>query len=293
VISVFSPDHEASVTNVKNSDLVSAIEDFSRALQLNPKDASAYRERGIAKLERRDFDGAVTDFNHTLQLDPKNAYAYESRGDAKEMKGDADGAIIDYNRALELNPKLAGAYAGRGAAKLDKGEGESAIGDYSRALQLNPKLEGAYAGRAAANFLARNWAAALQDSRRFCELWQRDQEYPRLTIWMIRSRLAERAAADKELATHFKAQPGSWLSKVKEYLLGDLSEVDFLAAAASPDARTNLRYRCEAYFYVGMKNLLDGKKPAATDFFQKCVATEVKTSIQYHFAKAELKALGR
>jgi lipoprotein NlpI len=80
---------------------------------------------------------------------------------------------------------------------------------------------------------------------------------------------------------------------VKAYLLGNLSEADFLAAAASPDAKSDRPHHCEAYFYAGMKNLLDGNKPAASEFFKKCVATGQKGVGEYAFAKEELKALGQ
>src|SRR6266536_1024347 len=281
------------LARARKGDLDGAIADYNRALQLDPKNAKAYDNRGIAKLERGDLVGAIADFNRALQFDPKLAPAYETRGVAKVQKGDLDGAIADCDRALELNPKLAGAYVDRGSAKLLKADADRAIADFNRALELNPKLVGAYDGRGSANFLARNWTAALREYRRFCELWQRDQEYTRLAIWMIRSRLGEREAADKELATRFTAAPGSWVSKVKAYLLGNLSEADFLAAAASPDANTDRGQHCEAWFFAGMKNLLNGDKRAAAEFFKKCLATEQKSEIEYHFAQAELKALGQ
>jgi lipoprotein NlpI len=286
------PDYDLGTRKVEKGYLNAAVADFNRTLQLNPKLAKAYDNRGLAKFSRGDLDGAMADFNSALQLDPKLAPAYEARGVAKEQKGDLDGAIADYNHAIELNPKLDGAYLNRGKAKAYKGNTDSAIADFNRALQLNPKLARAYAGRGSANFLAHNWMAALHDYRRFSELSQRNQEYPRLFIWIIRSRLGEREAADKELATHFNAEPGTWVSKVEAYLLGNLSEAEFLAAAASPVADTDRGQHCEAWFYAGMKNLLDGNKPAGTEFFKKCLTTEQKSPVEYHFAKAELKAVG-
>src|SRR5439155_2868327 len=227
--------------------------------QTKSKDAAAYTNRGIAKLQKSDWDGAIADFDRALQFDPKLAQAYANRGDAKTEKGDFDGAIADFNRALQLNPKLAPAYAGHGSA----------------------------------NFLAHNWTAALQGYRRFCELSQRNQAYPRLFIWIIRSRLGEREAADKELATHFNAEPGTWVSKVATYLLGNLSEVELFTAAASPDANTDRGQHCEAWFYAGMKNVLGDDKWAAAQFFKKCLATGHKNAVEYHFAKEELNALGQ
>jgi len=277
----------------ETGDFDGAIADFNRALQLNPKYAKAYDNRGLAKLSRGDLDGAMADFNRALQFDPKLAPAYEARGVVKEQKGELDGAIADCNRAIELNPKLAGAYLNRGMAKAYKGDTDNTIADFNRALQLNPKLAPAYAGHGSANFLAHNWTAALQGYRRFCELSQRNQAYPRLFIWIIRSRLGEREAADKELATHFNAEPGTWVSKVATYLLGNLSEVELFTAAASPDANTDRGQHCEAWFYAGMKNVLGDDKWAAAQFFKKCLATGQKNAVEYHFAKEELNALGQ
>jgi len=43
----------------------------SSALEVNPKDAAAYYNRGIAKLDKGDFDGAIADYNRVIELDPK------------------------------------------------------------------------------------------------------------------------------------------------------------------------------------------------------------------------------
>jgi len=288
-VDIFSRNYEKS----KSSDLDAAFADFNRALQLDPKNAKVYHARGITKLERGDLDGTIADFNHALQLNPKDSKAYDTRGLAKQSEGDLEGAIADYNHSLQLDPKNLKAYCNRGVAKIDLGNAQDAIADFNRTLQLNPKDAPAYADRGSANLLARNWTAALQDYRRFCELSPRNQQYPRLTIWLIRSRLGERGAADKELAAHFTAESGSWPSKIQAYLLGKLSESEFLTTTLSPSGKVDPGQRCEAWFYAGMKNLLAGDKSAATEFFKKCAATGQRSVSEYAFAKAELKALGQ
>jgi tetratricopeptide (TPR) repeat protein len=123
-------------------DLDGAIADYSRAIELDPKNGNAYYSRGTAKRARNDLDGAIADFTHTLELDPKDAGAYTSRGVAKSEKGDLS-AIADYNRAIEVNPKYALAYFNRGNGKQAKGDLEGAKADYDRATRLDPKLASA------------------------------------------------------------------------------------------------------------------------------------------------------
>jgi tetratricopeptide (TPR) repeat protein len=283
------------IGKVESGELDSVITDLDRALQLDPKNVKAYLNRGVAKDEKGDMEAAMQDYDRALMIDPKNPNGYNNRGNIKLSKGDLDGAMTDYNHALQLNPKYINAYYNRGITELLKRETDRAIADFNRALQFDPKDAITYLSRGNANFVARNWTGALRDYTRFCELSPRNQHYAyaRFGIWMIRSRLGEREAADKELGTHFTAAPGSWVSKVEAYLIGGLSEADFLAAAASRNANTDRKQRCEAWFYAGMTNLLHGNKPAAVEFFRKCVETEGKSVIEYQFAKAELKTLGQ
>jgi lipoprotein NlpI len=79
---------------------------------------------------------------------------------------------------------------------------------------------------------------------------------------------------------------------VARFLLEKLRGNDFFAAAVSPNARKDRGQRCEAWFYVGMKRLLAGDKDAAAVCFRKSLATEAWDWTEYHFAQAELKALG-
>jgi lipoprotein NlpI len=280
------------VVKQQKGDLDGAMADFNAAINLNPKLADAYEGRGLVKQQKGDLDGAASDYNRALELDPKLADAYAGRGDIKFIRDDRDGAIADYSRALKFNPKLASIYCNRGVVKQRKGDVDGAIADYSQTLKLNPKFVHAYSSRGNANFLAHNWTDALRDYRLFCDSSKENQEYQRLFIWLIRSRLSERQAANKELAAYFKAAPGSWASKVAAYFLGSLSDVDLLAAAASRDPKTDRGQHCEAWFYVGMKKFLAGDKPGAADCFKKCLATEQEIFTEYQFAKAELKALG-
>lgn len=273
-------------------DLDGALADYNRVIQLHP-DAAAYNGRGSIKKAKHDLDGALADYNRAIELSGGNAVAYYNRGITKQTKGDLDGAIADLNPAIELDPKNASAYHSRGGAKAMKGDLDGALADYNRAIELNPKSAATYYNRGDLFFSIRNWDGALDDYNRFFDLSQEGQEDPRFYVWLILARTGKIDAANKDLGNYLeqRGNTADWFSKEAHYLLGRISEANLLAAAKSSDKKTENGQLCEAWFYIGMKKLIGGDKHGAQDCFNKSVSTDQKDYSEYHFARAELKAL--
>ena len=57
-----------------------------------------------------DLDGAFADYTKAIEIDPRNPIAYSNRGNAREDKGDLDGAIADHKKAIEVDGTFAAAY---------------------------------------------------------------------------------------------------------------------------------------------------------------------------------------
>ena len=51
-----------------------AIEDYSRAIELNPKNEDPYINRGHAKFNLEDYQGAIEDYSKVIELDNGNMY---------------------------------------------------------------------------------------------------------------------------------------------------------------------------------------------------------------------------
>ena len=73
-----------------------------------PKTASEYLDRGCDKDDKRDSKGAIEDYTKAIELDPNYAEAYANRGCAKEELGDKEGAIADRQKAADLGDEEAG-----------------------------------------------------------------------------------------------------------------------------------------------------------------------------------------
>ena len=82
---------------------------------------------------------AVECYTKAIELDPKNAVAYNNRGVSYKIKGEYDKAIIDHSKVIELNPEIAEAYYNRGITYKEKGEYDKAIADFNKAIELDPK----------------------------------------------------------------------------------------------------------------------------------------------------------
>ena len=140
-----------------------AIEDFNKAIELNPNYAEAYSNRGLVYAKKGDYDRAIEDLNKAIELDPNYAEAYNNRGIAFEGEGDYDRAIANYTKAIQLNPDYAVAYNNRGIAYDRKGEHDLAIEDYSEAIKLKPNYANAYNNRGNAYRNKCNYDSAIND----------------------------------------------------------------------------------------------------------------------------------
>jgi tetratricopeptide (TPR) repeat protein len=140
-----------------------AIADYTQAIRLDPNNAVAYRERGVALSQKGDNDKAIADYNQAIRLNPNYARAYINRGNAYDDKGDYDKAIADYNQAIRLDPNDALAYVGRGSeyairgiVYAIKGDYDKAIADYTQAIRLDPNYADAYVGRGVVYYYAKD-----------------------------------------------------------------------------------------------------------------------------------------
>jgi tetratricopeptide (TPR) repeat protein len=57
-----------------------AIADFSRAIEINPRDSWALSRRGAAYQSLKIFEEAYIDLTHAVEIDPNNAWAWAQRG---------------------------------------------------------------------------------------------------------------------------------------------------------------------------------------------------------------------
>jgi len=93
-----------------------AIEDFSIAVFLNPKHATAYNNLGLAKSKLWKHREALEDLEKAVNLDPNNVTFLNNRGTQHLMLGRYFDAVIDFNAAIDINPDFSPPYYNRAVA---------------------------------------------------------------------------------------------------------------------------------------------------------------------------------
>ncbi len=182
------------------SDYDNAIQDFTRAIDLNPnctgcyilrynsqvkmdyyvgaiQDLSVlldefnqehkfdflYLERGRYKAKHKDYDEAINDFDIYIELYPQKKDGYFNRGLTKFILEDYKGTVIDMTKVIERNPKDDVAFYYRGCSKKELKDYRGAILDFSKAIFLKPRNEEYYEKRIEVKALTTDFKAAIED----------------------------------------------------------------------------------------------------------------------------------
>ena len=127
----------SALSNQGNLD--EAIDCFRRAIELDPKNATAHSNLGVVLQDQGQLDEAIACLQKAIELNPGWAPTYSNLGGALKQQGRLDEAIAECRTAIELNPKFALAHNNLGAALADQEKLDEAIAEYRRAIELDPK----------------------------------------------------------------------------------------------------------------------------------------------------------
>lgn len=111
-------------------------------------DYETYLEQGQVSANNREYDKAIAEFTRAIELKPRTAEAYRGRGMAHTQKDRLDDALSDFNTALELDPDDGWTYGARGLVFYSWGDHRRAISDFSTAIKINPGFVDAYNNKA-------------------------------------------------------------------------------------------------------------------------------------------------
>jgi tetratricopeptide (TPR) repeat protein len=121
-----------------------AIADFDRTIEINPRYANAYFNRGELLISRDQVQEAMRDYEQAIELGPTDAAMYNSLGMAYSKLRQTGDALREFSRAVELEATYAPALVNRGEAYVALGRYGDAAADFRAAITADPNLAKAY-----------------------------------------------------------------------------------------------------------------------------------------------------
>lgn len=130
---------------MRNHDL--AIADYAKAIEFRPTYADAYLNRGRALLLHGKPRESLADVNKGLELNPANDVGFLLRGQVSDRLGDPNRAFVDFSESIRLNPANPEGFMRRGDILFRQEDYQRAIADYTEAVRLGIRHESLFTNR--------------------------------------------------------------------------------------------------------------------------------------------------
>ncbi len=133
-------------------------------MELKPENIDALNDRGTCYIRNKKTEEGMLDYSKALEIDPKNADTYYFRGSSYFFfLANTDSAIADLNRAVEYNPKFKIAFNLRGTVYSIKMDFDKAIEDANTAISIDPDYSSPYVTRGGIYYMQEKYELALAD----------------------------------------------------------------------------------------------------------------------------------
>lgn len=115
-------------------------------------DSAVYNNLGCAQYLLGLYEEAIENYEKAIELNPDDASAYYNLGIALYQLGLHKEAIKNYKKAIELNPDNGDYYFNLGFAQRELGLNEEEIENFKKAIKLNPNKPGYFFNLAKAQY---------------------------------------------------------------------------------------------------------------------------------------------
>ena len=135
-------------------DFEKAVEEYTKAIELNPLLALAYYNRASARNEmtkgsnrtKEDIDIIIADYTKAIEINPDFAGAYFNIGNIYSGMSDLKKALQYFRKVVEIKPEVAEDYVKCGLAYLHLSESDNALMHFTKTILLDTNNPTAYHG---------------------------------------------------------------------------------------------------------------------------------------------------
>ncbi|SEO12188.1 tetratricopeptide repeat protein [Bradyrhizobium sp. OK095] len=132
----------------KSGETAAALDEFNRAVGLDPYNAQALYGRALIYQGNNEHDFAVADFSAANGLNPQKVEPLLGRATSYLALGKIKEAAADLDEASEADPHNAQVWTARGQAYERLGDKAKAAASYNKAVALRPRDDAARSGLA-------------------------------------------------------------------------------------------------------------------------------------------------
>lgn len=132
----------------KSGESAAALDEFNRAVGLDPYNAQALYGRALIYQGNNQHDFAIADFSAASGLNPQKVEPLLGRATSHLALGKVKEAAADLDEASEADPHNAQVWTTRGQAYERLGDRAKAAASYTRAVSLRPRDDAARSGLA-------------------------------------------------------------------------------------------------------------------------------------------------
>ncbi|NEB05049.1 tetratricopeptide repeat protein [Streptomyces sp. SID13726] len=147
-----------------------AVEEYDRALELDPQQPLAHYGRGVTHQLTGDYPAALADLDQADRLAPGTGEIIAERAETYRLAGRLEEAAADFGRAFALDPTDGVALTGRAVCRHGLGRLDEALADFNRALGIDPEHRWALVRRSRLHLARGDLDRAFADLDRAAEL---------------------------------------------------------------------------------------------------------------------------
>lgn len=274
----------------KESKPATRVQLLTKALAQNSHLVDAYHYRADAYVELGKLDLALKDYTRTIELRPKDPFRYYARGLAYMQQNKYALAQSDFSKAILLKPAYANFYLGRARAYSGLEKYESALADYrtyqkkaSRPEDLSRELIPVYLG-------AYRYETAQE---KVAQLLEKGDDSAEVHYWQGRL-LAGKNQVDEAISSYSKAINRDVSYAPAYRYRGDLFKEMGDYEAAAEDYTQLVALQPEALFYNkrGLTYEAMKKFKTAAQDYTHAIALAPQWAVPYNnrgFAKMNLR----
>lgn len=147
----------------ENGNMIEALSEYDKAIELNPRHAQAYTNRALVLQSIGQLDQALESCNHAIEINPTILEAYINRGNIHSELGNFSLAVNDYDNALYINTNSMKAHYNKGNALQALRQWEKSITCYENIVRIEPQNYAAFFNIGLAWHQLMQWDNALKN----------------------------------------------------------------------------------------------------------------------------------